>query len=178
RGPLSIRARNERTPREARPVKAVAAEADAQVVGLFTIGRFAAENIEQPDEQAFVSDSIEVVEPGPRRRHAGMGTVERIGANPRYRRGRSPCRTRERRRLDVTSRAIELRDVVSQAERPDLAKWILEERAAIAARARDAGAAPVDAVGGFRQRQRLRLQIVSGPPLSPPRLTRPPGETA
>ena len=126
---LAIRHRDERLMRGPRPVKAVAAEADAQIVRLLAIGRLAAER----SRRARASRSR-------RRRHRGCRApgctfapgwtrVERFGRDPRHGLAGRPARGGERRRSrDTGASRFSTPIVVAQAEAPAIAKRIVEKR--------------------------------------------------
>ena len=150
---LTLGHADERITRRTRPVKAVAAEADAQIVGLLAIGRLAAEDREEAEHHAFVGDGVEVVELGGHVA-AFAHRIERIRGDPRHRLALRPPRRAELGALVIPANAIQLRVVVTQAEAPTIAKRIEEAGAAIAGRPRITAIGPANAIGRRRQVQR------------------------
>ena len=142
----AFRYADERIARLARPVKSIAAEAEADVVRLFAIALLAAIDGEQPEHYALIRDCVEIVE---LRCGAEVGAfdVGRVRPRPRDRIGGVPRRCRERGRfkiLPIPDRRP--RSIRAQTENPLVPEWIAKKGAAIAAAARLAKLSPPNAV--------------------------------
>src|SRR5262245_16115195 len=143
-------------PVRAGPMKSVAAEADAHIVGLRPIAEVAAPDREQPEQHAFVSGAVQVVQ---LRRSTGIvaSRIERIGARPGH--GVILCpRTRKIAALQIETMPRRPTRLASRpkAEDPDLAKRIPEDGRPIAGGTSLVRVPPVDAV--IRE---IRLQAIA-----------------
>src|SRR5665213_1518580 len=130
-----------------RPVKAVAAVADADVIRLFADKTLASKDREQAEHDALVRDAVEVVE---FRRDVVLSTlrVELVGGRPQHRLVVSPMRAVHPiagLKVEAMTRWSGLAG--SQAEYPYVAKRVVEERRAIARVSGVTGLRPVNAVG-------------------------------
>src|SRR5262245_61819568 len=128
-------------------METIAAETDADVIRLLALGPLAAEDGEQAEQDAFISDAVEIVELD---RHVVLrapwvvdicrgpdhGTVVRPGGA-----------LREVGRLDVAANTAGGGVRVTNAEDPHLPERIVEERCPITSRTAATDLAPVNAVG-------------------------------
>ena len=151
---------NERVPIRPGPVKAVAAVADADVVRLLAVQPFTPEDREQAEQDALVGDAIQVVE-------LGWDVVFRparilpVGARPQHRLLGIPARALDEvGSFPVTAVAcLPSGNLAADAEHPEFAKRIVEERRAIAGQPCPAALAPVNTVGRVMQHQVVVVRI-------------------
>src|SRR5712671_3587164 len=128
-------------------MKSVAAIADAHVIRLFPLRTLAAEDREQPEDDALVRYAIEVVELC-RRLVVGPGRIRQVGAGPLDRLVLLPARAGDEvGRLPVPAKAMIVgRRLIAQAEDPYVPERVEEKRRPIAGWTRAAAFAPVNAV--------------------------------
>ena len=155
----ALRNRNERGPLRPRPVEAVAAEAQANVVRLLAMQRLSPVHREQPQHHALVRHRVEVVD-----FRRGLQVlphhVQGVGADPGHRPGLVPLRRPELSCFEIPAEPLlAVRFVRAQAEDPDAAKRIPEKRAAVARRPRGPGRPPVNAVARQPELQRAGVVI-------------------
>ena len=142
-----LRDRNEGTVVRPVPVKAVAAEAEAQLVRLGPIARLPAPDREQADHQALVGGAIEIVELALRFQIIALG-VELVRPDPRRRLARLPaCADQRIGILPVRPHPSQSTGVGPDTIDPDLAERVVERSRPVAARpAFGHRLAPMDAV--------------------------------
>src|SRR5438876_7826669 len=115
------------------PVKAIAAKAKAHLVGLGPIGWLPAPDREQPQQQALVSDGVEIVELR-RRLEVVARRIETVSPDPRQRLASLPFGSGDQIGMFpvMTNPSMRAR-VAAQAIDPDLTERVIEDGRPVAA---------------------------------------------